>query len=69
VVLDMDRQVTVNPAVLNSFSDYTPHEGMIFTGWPRTTVVGGEVMYHRGEINDTTGHRGRVLRQADQRVS
>ena len=64
VVLDMDARVVITPAVLNSFSDYTPYEGMTMTGWPRTTVVGGEVAYHLGEVNDSARHRGRVLSQA-----
>jgi dihydropyrimidinase len=63
VILDIDRDVTITPSVLNSYSDYTPYEGMTFRGWARTTIGGGEVLYDGGEVNDTASRRGRVVRQ------
>jgi dihydropyrimidinase len=63
VVVDLDHEVTITAEVLNSFSDYTPYEGMNVRGWARTTVVGGAVLYDRGEVDDGASRRGRVLRQ------
>jgi dihydropyrimidinase len=63
VVLDDSREVTITADVLNSYSDYTPYEGMVCKGWARTTVGGGEVLYDRGEVNESPARRGRVLRQ------
>lgn len=63
VVVDLDHEVTVTPEVINSYSDYSPYEGMRFKGWARTTITGGEIAYDRGEVNDGAAHRGRVLKQ------
>ncbi|HZC99573.1 MAG TPA: amidohydrolase family protein [Actinomycetes bacterium] len=63
VILDDQREVTITPESLNSFSDYTPYEGLVAKGWARTTIAGGEVLYDRGEVNDAPSRRGRVLRQ------
>jgi dihydropyrimidinase len=63
VVLDDGREVTITADILNSYSDYTPYEGMVFNGWTRTTVGGGEVLYDRGEVNESPSRRGRVLQQ------
>jgi dihydroorotase-like cyclic amidohydrolase len=62
VVLDATQEVVINAEILNSFSDYTPYDGMAFRGWARTTVGGGEVLYDRGEVNETTRRRGGVLK-------
>ena len=63
VILDLDRTLTITHNLLNSYSDYSPYEGMRIQGWALTTIAGGEVVYDRGEVNDTTKRRGRVLKQ------
>jgi dihydropyrimidinase len=63
VILDDQREVPITSEVLNSFSDYTPYQGLVAKGWARTTIGGGEVLYDRGEVNETPSRRGRVLRQ------
>ena len=63
VILDMDREVTIDRETLNGFSPFTPYAGIKVKGWPRTTIVKGEVLYDRGQVNDLTQHRGSVLRQ------
>ncbi len=63
VVLDMDTEVTVDATRINSFSDYTPYEGMKFRGWAQTTIAGGHVVYDHGEVDHGTPRRGRVLKQ------
>lgn len=61
VVLDLDREVRLDPATLNGHSDFTPYQDMVVKGWPRVTVGSGELLYDRGEVNRTTAHRGRLL--------
>ena len=39
---------------------WSPFEGWNVTGWPVTTIVGGQVVYNRGRLN--TGIRGQALR-------
>ncbi len=63
VVVDLSAKVTVDATKINSFSDYTPYEGMTFQGWAETTIAGGEIVYDRGEVDSGTTHRGRVLKQ------
>lgn len=63
VIVDLDREVKITSALLNSFSDYTPYEGMTFKGWPRTTICGGAIVYDQGQVADDSSHRGRVLKQ------
>lgn len=63
VVVDLDHEVVITPEVIHSYSDYSPYEGMRVKGWARTTIAGGHVVYDRGDVNDTTAHRGRLLKQ------
>jgi dihydroorotase-like cyclic amidohydrolase len=63
VVVDLNAKVTVDPDKINSFSDYSPYDGMTFKGWAETTIAGGEVVYDHGEVNRETSRRGRVLKQ------
>lgn len=63
VILDDAKEVEITADILNSYSDYTPYQGMKMQGWARTTVAGGEILYDRGEVNTETDRRGRVLRQ------
>jgi dihydroorotase-like cyclic amidohydrolase len=50
VIVDLDRQVKVDLATLNSVVDFSPYEGYLAHGWAATTVAGGEVVYHGGEV-------------------
>jgi dihydroorotase-like cyclic amidohydrolase len=50
VILDLDRQVKVDLAALSSVIDFSPYEGYLAHGWAATTVAGGEVVYHDGEV-------------------
>jgi len=63
VVVDLEHEVLITPEVIHSFSDYTPYEGMKVRGWARSTIVGGEILYDRGEVNEKTSHHGQVLKQ------
>jgi dihydropyrimidinase len=50
VIVDLDRDVKVDVAALHSAVDFSPYEGYAAQGWAATTVAGGEVVYHDGEI-------------------
>jgi dihydroorotase-like cyclic amidohydrolase len=50
VVVDPDREVKVDLPTLNSVIDFSPYEGYVAHGWAATTVAGGEIVYHEGEI-------------------
>ena len=61
VMIDLDREVTIDADVLNGHSDYTPFEGMVMRGWPRMTIAGGHVLYEDGEVDRGTSHRGTLV--------
>ena len=50
VIVDLDREVKVDLAMLNSVVDFTPYEGWVARGWADTTIAGGQVVYERGEV-------------------
>ncbi len=54
----------VEAATFYTACDYSPFEGWDVTGWPRTTISRGEVVYQRNEILGTPG-RGTVLQRED----
>ena len=53
VLVDLNKRVTMTPEALHT--DVVLHEGWEFTGWPRLTMVNGEVVMDDGEI---TGEHG-----------
>ena len=61
VMIDLDKEVTIDADVLNGHSDYTPYEGMVMRGWPRMTIAGGHVLYEDGEVDRGTSHRGTLV--------
>ena len=54
VILDEDREVRVEPPVLNTISDFTPYQGYTARGWSAMTVVRGRVVYEAGQLTDET---------------
>jgi dihydroorotase-like cyclic amidohydrolase len=50
VIADLDRQVKVDLPALNSVIDFSPWEGYLAQGWAATTIAGGEIVYHDGEV-------------------
>ena len=60
VIVDLDREVKVDLATLNSVVDFSPYEGYLAHGWAATTVAGGEVVVDGGEVVTGRG-RGRYL--------
>ncbi|MFC4121641.1 dihydroorotase [Nonomuraea zeae] len=49
-ILDPALTRTVTTDLLLSGQDHCPFEGVAVTGWPVTTVVGGQVAFHEGKI-------------------
>ena len=59
IVVDPDREVTVDAAVLHSDIDYSPYQDMRLKGFPSWTVSRGEVIVDDGRATMTRG-RGRL---------
>lgn len=54
-IVDPQRVKRVNPATLESYSDYSPYEGMELKGWPVATVLRGQIVMHEGTLHGTAG--------------
>ncbi|MFQ5509857.1 MAG: dihydroorotase [Leptospirillia bacterium] len=61
-LVDLNETRKVVNADVVSKCGWTPYEGMTFTGWPVTTLLGGEVAYERGAFAE--GIKGREVRFA-----
>jgi dihydropyrimidinase len=55
VIVDLDKEVQVGPAMLRGVSDYTPYEGFTMKGWPVMTIARGRVIFRGGEVSDRPG--------------
>ena len=60
VIWDDSREVTISNDMLHHNVDYTPYEGMRITGWPRTVLCRGAVVFEDGEVKGREGY-GRFL--------
>ena len=49
-IVDLEKTQTVTPEICLSGQDHTPFNGVELTGWPVTTVVGGNVNFKDGEL-------------------
>src|SRR5437899_132940 len=63
VVFDPEETRTIRASQMHSACDYDPYEGWVVTGWPRLTLLRGEVVYARGEILARPG-AGRLVARA-----
>ncbi|BAY80898.1 dihydroorotase, multifunctional complex type [Calothrix parasitica NIES-267] len=59
VLVDLNSHKKVQKETLATKCGWSPFEGWNLTGWPVTTIVGGEIAYHQGELNTET--RGKAL--------
>ncbi len=50
VVFDPKRKFEVTQSALHENVDYTPYEGRILTGMPRTVLKQGEILCHEGQF-------------------
>lgn len=60
VLIDPHREMTLAQDMMQSRSDHDPFTGIAVTGWPDTTISGGEVVYTGGRVVSQPG-RGRWL--------
>ena len=63
VVWDPDLTVTATQANRHGNVDYTPYEGMTFTGAPAAVYLRGELAYRDGEVLAEPGN-GRFLHRS-----
>ncbi len=49
-LVDMVHEKPVRNGDLFTRVEWSPFSGWVLTGWPLTTIVGGRVVYHEGEI-------------------
>lgn len=50
VLLDPEKRVRIGVDTLHMASDWSPFEGWVVTGWPRTTICRGRVVVQEGEL-------------------
>ena len=60
VLVDLDNYRPVLREELLTKCGWSPFEGWQLTGWPAVTIVGGEIVYNRGQLN--TEVRGKSLK-------
>src|SRR2546428_8716557 len=63
VLFDPTTTRTIRASEMHSACDYDPYEGWEVTGWPRTAVLRGQVVYDKGQIRAAAG-AGRVVRRS-----
>jgi dihydroorotase (multifunctional complex type) len=51
VIVDPDKEIVVDPATQESFSDYSPYEGMRFKGAPVRTILRGRTLATDGVVD------------------
>ena len=51
VVVDPDKEIVIDPATQESFSDYSPYEGMRFKGAPVRTILRGRTIASDGAVD------------------
>lgn len=59
VVVDPDLERRVDPTMLESFSDYSPYEGMPLRGWPVATFLRGALIAENAAVTDEARERPR----------
>jgi dihydropyrimidinase len=62
VVIDPEREVTINHQILHSAMDYSPYDGMRVSGFPAWTISRGEIIVEDGEPKAERG-RGQLVRR------
>jgi len=60
VLIDPKATMRLAQDIMQSRSDYDPFTGIEVTGWPRTTMSRGEIVYDNGAVLSTAG-RGEWL--------
>jgi dihydropyrimidinase len=61
-IVDLDREMTVNPDYLQSRADFSPWEGWQLRGWAVRTLVRGQTVMQDGRITGRPGY-GQYIRR------
>ena len=62
-IVDMDKEVTVRTADLQSRADYSIYDGWTFKGWPVLTMLRGQVVAQDGQVMGSQGY-GRFIKRS-----
>lgn len=49
-IIDINDEKKVTADILHSAQDFTPFEGLKLKGWPKITILRGNIIYENGEI-------------------
>ncbi len=52
-IVTLDEERKVDHSTMHSAQDFSPFDGLILKGWPETTILRGNVIYHNGKILDS----------------
>ena len=61
-IVDMNKEQTVTPDILNSHSDYTIYDGWKLKGWPIMTIVRGRIVMENGNVDQSSIGHGNFIR-------
>lgn len=61
-IIDLDKEVQVNPDILGSYSDYTIYDGITLKGWPILTMVRGNTIMKDSIIIAKAGYGKYIAR-------
>jgi dihydroorotase len=53
VLVDLETYTPVRREDLQTKCGWSPFEGWMLTGWPVVTIVGGQIVYQRGQFNES----------------
>ncbi|HRK61860.1 MAG TPA: dihydroorotase [Candidatus Omnitrophota bacterium] len=62
-LVDLNKKKIVRGAEMQTKVKWTPFEGMTLQGWPVTTIVGGQVVFENGKVNEDV--RGKEIKIKD----
>lgn len=63
-IVDLEKEQTVSPDILNSHSDYTIYDGWKLTGWPVMTIVRGRIVMEDGIVDQSNIGHGNFIETA-----
>jgi dihydropyrimidinase len=63
-IVDLEKEQTVSPDILNSHSDYTIYDGWKLRGWPVMTIVRGKTVMEDGKVNQSYIGHGNFIETA-----
>lgn len=64
VLIDMEKRKTIRDGELFTRVNWSPYNGWTTQGWPHLTMVGGQVVFREGEIDESV--RGNEIQIDDQ---